>query len=67
LKPITKSIDSDVLYLFPRLKKRGPIEAIVTYVFNFYVFQFPRLKKRGPIEAIKSFLILILNFSYFRA
>jgi len=37
---------------FPRLQKRGPIEARVLAAPSFVAAQgFPRLQKRGPIEA----------------
>jgi len=37
---------------FPRLKKRGPIEASMVFSFLRIIQEtFPRLKKRGPIEA----------------
>jgi len=36
---------------FPRLKKRGPIEAATQSIPALVGVRFPRLKKRGPIEA----------------
>ncbi len=35
----------------PRLKKRGPIEAVYAVRTSFVQASSPRLKKRGPIEA----------------
>ena len=40
-----------VLRLFPRLKDRGPIEALCTKGLKNGQLKFPRLKDRGPIEA----------------
>ena len=37
--------------LFPRLQKRGPIEASGRVLFCLTYDLFPRLQKRGPIEA----------------
>ena len=37
---------------FPRLKGRGPIEAISSGLLSWITSTFPRLKGRGPIEAI---------------
>ena len=37
--------------VFPRLQKRGPIEAPATYPKTSRYSPFPRLQKRGPIEA----------------
>ena len=40
------------LEMFPRLQKRGPIEAMFArYLANSARVKFPRLQKRGPIEA----------------
>ncbi len=36
---------------FPRLKRRGPIEALKTLEAIQFALGFPRLKRRGPIEA----------------
>ena len=36
---------------FPRLKRRGPIEAEVGQMLSVSYRTFPRLKRRGPIEA----------------
>jgi len=36
---------------YPRLKDRGPIEAISTGQLEDSGFVYPRLKDRGPIEA----------------
>jgi len=37
--------------IFPRLKRRGPIEARHNPLYQFSAYLFPRLKRRGPIEA----------------
>ena len=37
--------------LFPRLQKRGPIEAWQLAARRRRIWRFPRLQKRGPIEA----------------
>ena len=37
--------------MFPRLQKRGPIEATAASPFAKSRSEFPRLQKRGPIEA----------------
>ena len=37
--------------IFPRLKRRGPIEASVGVGVGLPLSSFPRLKRRGPIEA----------------
>jgi len=37
--------------LFPRLKKRGSIEAFYSVMGGATTITFPRLKKRGSIEA----------------
>jgi len=47
---------------FPRLKKRGPIEASQKKSASFLAILFPRLKKRGPIEAKKYFYFFGLPF-----
>ena len=39
--------------MFPRLQKRGPIEAIISVDGVYRVRRFPRLQKRGPIEATR--------------
>ena len=39
------------LAVFPRLKRRGPIEAGDSEKEGIYQTIFPRLKRRGPIEA----------------
>ena len=39
------------LRVFPRLQKRGPIEAIAPRLPDRSWSVFPRLQKRGPIEA----------------
>ena len=36
---------------FPRLNRRGPIEAILPIWLPVSVGRFPRLNRRGPIEA----------------
>ena len=36
---------------FPRLKSRGPIEALPPPMTMKMISSFPRLKSRGPIEA----------------
>ena len=41
----------DDLALFPRLQRRGPIEAIQNQAVADSVRTFPRLQRRGPIEA----------------
>ena len=39
---------------FPRLQKRGPIEASPNlYRLRYQIMEFPRLQKRGPIEALE--------------
>ena len=38
--------------MFPRLKRRGPIEACLLFIRMGIVCLFPRLKRRGPIEAV---------------
>ena len=38
---------------FPRLQKRGPIEALSPEIGSVTVLLFPRLQKRGPIEALR--------------
>jgi len=40
------------LKAFPRLKRRGPIEAVVYISNTSAAVLFPRLKRRGPIEAV---------------
>jgi len=45
-------------FLFPRLKKRGPIEAQFNPTPMGLPDKFPRLKKRGPIEARKNIINL---------
>ena len=37
--------------MFPRLQKRGPIEAKLNVQMLRDALEFPRLQKRGPIEA----------------
>jgi len=37
--------------VFPRLKRRGPIEAGMSVKDLTRINEFPRLKRRGPIEA----------------
>ena len=37
---------------FPRLKDRGPIEALPALMSAAFRSLFPRLKDRGPIEAL---------------
>ena len=39
--------------IFPRLKDRGPIEAILVKSKCVLAREFPRLKNRGPIEATR--------------
>ena len=39
------------LFGFPRLKRRGPIEASFYRLHLYKPLAFPRLKRRGPIEA----------------
>jgi len=41
-----------VLPSFPRLKRRGPIEATFIEEQKSFFGAFPRLKRRGPIEAV---------------
>ena len=39
---------------FPRLQRRGPIEANIGLVFSRGgILEFPRLQRRGPIEALQ--------------
>ena len=52
--------------VFPRLQKRGPIEALRAEVGGQRERQFPRLQKRGPIEA-KSADMPALRLSRFHA
>ena len=37
--------------MFPRMKIRGPIEAILKPILSQLSLTFPRMKIRGPIEA----------------
>ena len=44
--------------MFPRLQKRGPIEASGRLRWLLPAGAFPRLQKRGPIEALMSYATL---------
>ena len=51
LKPDLDGVDPGGIALFPRLQKRGPIEASPATWRGASSARFPRLQKRGPIEA----------------
>ena len=47
-------MDYGLSFQFPRLQKRGPIEAPRLALRRYAPSVFPRLQKRGPIEAYGS-------------
>jgi len=51
LKPPLGLLPTLAYRQFPRLQKRGPIEAFATSLTGHSTTAFPRLQKRGPIEA----------------
>jgi len=53
LKQLNITLSSSNSNIFPRLKKRGPIEALYLLLAVHTFDRFPRLKKRGPIEAME--------------
>ena len=52
LKPTRTGQTRRAIDTFPRLQKRGPIEAYRHAARGALRVAFPRLQKRGPIEAI---------------
>ena len=56
LKLYSVNYDVDITTVFPRLKKRGSIEACLLRRPRPKRSGFPRLKKRGSIEARKTLI-----------
>jgi len=52
LKLLLRGVKRSRFWRFPRLQKRGPIEAYPLNLSHHPQHQFPRLQKRGPIEAL---------------
>jgi len=51
LKPPSTSKTIRAQFEFPRLRRRGPIEASISDTLLAGGWPFPRLRRRGPIEA----------------
>jgi len=51
LKRAACTHERGMMAAFPRLRRRGPIEAWKARVQSSIALRFPRLRRRGPIEA----------------